>query len=80
MTRQSGPRLPSRVLLPDQPLLPAWHLRMTLQASKQVLSLWRSRQNFPPCHMEGAQSYTSTAAVVDWLRERGVDVQVVTVR
>lgn len=80
MTRPTGPRLPKRVLLPDQPLLPAWHLRMVLQASKQVLSLWRSRQNFPPCHMEGTQSYTSTAAVADWLRERGVAVQVVTDR
>lgn len=74
----TGPRLPSRVILPDQPLLPGWHLRMALGASKQRLHLWRKR-GFPKSHREGAQSYTSTAAVADWLRSRGVAVQILTV-
>lgn len=73
----TGPRLPARVLLPDQPMMPAWHLRTVLGASKQVLSLWRKRLGFPPTHHDGGQWYTSTAAVAEWLRGRNVEVKVV---
>lgn len=74
MTSATGPRLPQRVVLPDQPLLPAWHLREALGASKQVLCLWRSKYDFPQSHREGWTRFTSTAAVADWLRAWGTEV------
>lgn len=74
MTCATGPRLPQSVVLPDQPLLPAWHLRHALGASRQVLHLWRSKYAFPQSHRESWSSVTSTAAVADWLREHGVEV------
>lgn len=70
-------RLPQRVALPDQPVIPAWHLRMALGVSRQVLHVWRRNQAFPPACRAGMNSYCQTAAVADWLRARGVDVQIV---
>lgn len=69
-----GPRLPSRVTLPAVPMVPGWHVRNALSASKQVISLWRKRHGFPPFHREGREFYTSTAAIADWLEARGVKV------
>lgn len=79
MTRQSGPRLPSRVTLPDQPMLPAWHVRMVVGASKSLLCLWRKQNGFPASHRQGVDAFTSTAALADWLRSHGVAVQIVSV-
>ena len=69
-----GPILPPRVTLPPDPLIPGWHLRDALGASKQVLHLWRRDQKFPPFHREGRDFYTSTDAVARWLEARGVRV------
>lgn len=74
MTRESGPRLPRRVTLPDEPLIAAWHLREALGASKQVLHLWRTKHGFPASHRESWSTVTAVAAVADWLRARGVEV------
>lgn len=70
-----GLRLSSRVTLPTAPMLPGWHVRSAVGASKQVISLWRKRQGFPPFHREGREFYTSTDAIAEWLEARGVKVK-----
>ena len=80
MTRLTGPCLPARVLLPDAPVMAAWHVRMALGgASKQVVSTWRKRYGFPKSHRDGMEFFTSTAALADWLRARDCVVQIVRV-
>lgn len=69
-----GLRLPSRVTLPAAPLMAGWYVRDALRVSKQVVSLWRKRQGFPPFHREGREFYTSTDAIAEWLEARGVKV------
>lgn len=71
---RTGLRLPSRVTLPAAPMLPGWHLRQALGVSKQVVSLWRKRQGFPPFHRDGREFYTSTDALAEWLEKRNVRV------
>ena len=69
-----GPRLPARVTLPSAPMMPAWHVRDALGASKQVLHLWRVRSGFPSFIRDGRDYLTSTDAIADWLRAKGVEV------
>ena len=76
MTRVSGPQLPARVMLPSERLIASWHLRHALKASKQVLHLWRQKHAFPPFHRDGADSFTDTNAVRQWLEARGTRVMI----
>ena len=69
-----GLRLPSRVTLPAAPMLPGWHVRNALSASKQVISLWRKNHAFPAYYREGKEFFTSTDAIAEWLEARGVKV------
>lgn len=71
----TGPQIPETVILPSTPTMTAAAVRSALNASKQTISYYRSRHNFPATDCRGPRSIMRTADVAAFVTAHGSKVQ-----
>jgi len=71
----TGPQIPATVILPSTPTMSAAEVRSALNASKQTISYYRRRYNFPAADYRGPRSDTGTAEVAAFVAAHGSFVQ-----
>jgi hypothetical protein len=71
----SGPQIPATVILPSTPTMTAAAVRSALNASKQTISYYRRRHNFPATECRGPRSIMRTADVAAFVTAHGSKVQ-----
>lgn len=71
----NGPRLAPVIALPVAPTVTAGDLRRAFNVSRQSISIWRARHNFPrPSERRGRTTLTKTAEAAAWAAQRGSTV------
>lgn len=76
--QRNRPQLPEFIVLAARPMQSQTEILSTLQTTKQSLSVWRRKYDFPkPIVREGWYNKYNTAAICDWLKSFGVEVRLV---
>lgn len=70
----TGPRIPAMVILPSTPTMTAAAVRFALNASKQTISYYRRRHDFPATECRGPRSILRTADVAAFVAAHGSKV------
>lgn len=76
--RRNRPQLPEFIVLALRPTQTQSEILSTLQTTRQSLSVWRRKYNFPkPIVREGWYNQYNTVALCGWLKSFGVEVRLV---
>jgi hypothetical protein len=71
----TGPQIPATVILPSTRTMTAAAVQSALNASKQTISYYRCRHNFPAAEYRGPRSIMRTADVAAFVTAHGSKVQ-----